>query len=95
MSWKKGIIWTAVGLFLAFAQSFFVSRWLTLGWVIVLSWREDNPWWLIFFVGLVSDLFLVEPLGKGVVLGLGIALAVKLVERLIGWKGEIKLKIKN
>jgi len=82
MSWKKRIIWSSLGFLLVFIDSFFIQRWLGLIWAAVLGWREREPWWLILVVGLISDLFLLEPLGKGVLIYLGIILVVKWLRKI-------------
>ena len=82
MSWKKGIAWVSLGFLLVFIDSIFIQRWLGLIWAAVLGWREREPWRPILIVGLVSDLFLLEPLGKGVLIYLGIVLIVKWLRKI-------------
>ena len=82
MSWKKGIAWVSLGFLLVFIDSIFIQRWLGLIWAAVLGWRERESWWLILVVGLISDLFLLEPLGKGVLIYLGIVLIVKWLRKI-------------
>jgi len=82
MTWRKGIIWGLLGFLLVFIDSIFIQRWLGLAWAAVLGWRERDPWRLILIIGLASDLFLLEPLGKGVLIYLGIVLAIKWLRKI-------------
>ncbi len=105
MTWKKKVIWGLVGAILAFVQSFFLKRWLTLIWVIVLSWKEEefclaersfgSQEQLILIIGLIDDLLLFEPLGKGGLIYLGTALMVKWVKKIMGLGKNFRVKISN
>ena len=104
MTWKRGVAWGLIGLTLIFIQSFFLFRWLGLSWTIIFIWMEDSrspkqgpvqPEWLILFIGLVDDLFLMEPFGKGVLIYLAAALVIRIIKKIMGLGKSVKIKVKN
>lgn len=95
MNGKKFFFWLLLGLTLSFIQSFYLSRLLVSFWVVALSWREDEPWWLILAVGVFDDLLLLEPVGKGVLIYLGLSLVVKWLKGLLGLGKEVNVKVSD
>jgi len=93
MGLKRFLFWVLLGLSLSFLQSFYLSRLLVSFWVIVLSWREDEPWWLILVVGGFDDLLMLEPVGKGALIYLALSLAVKWLRRVLGIGKGLGLKL--
>ena len=93
MDWKKGVVWVVFGLALSFTQAFFISRWLVGLWVIILSWREEEPWWPILAVGTFDDILLLEPVGKGVIFYLVLSLITKWLKRFLGLGKNVRVKV--
>ena len=93
MNWKKFFFWVLLGLTFSFIQSFSLSRLLVALWVVVLSWKENEPWWLILAVGVFDDLLLLEPIGKGVLYYLALSLVVKWLKRLLGLGKKVRVKV--
>jgi len=95
MTSKRFLLWLLSGLALSFIQSFYLSHLLVGFWVIILSWREEEPWWLILVVGVFDDLLQLEPVGKGVLIYLGLSLGVIWLKRLLGLGKKISVKVND
>jgi len=93
MDWKKKLFWTVTGLLLVFFQSFFIINWPAFLWVVLLTWIKPDPWWIVFAIGLVNDLLLVNPSGKSVLIYLGLSLIVIWVKRIFGLGQKLEVKV--
>jgi hypothetical protein len=92
VDWRK-LIFLAVGVGLVILQSFFLALGLTVIWAVVVSWMVDDPWWLLFVIGLVTDVFYLTPLGKTSLILLGLGLAVKYLKSIFGFSESYKMKV--
>lgn len=84
MSFKNIIFWVLLGLVLIFFDSLYLGYWLSFIGVIILSWRQDNPWFAILILGLLSDIFLVKSLGSGVFYFVLVALLARWFKQTLG-----------
>lgn len=95
MAGKQIIIWCLMGLVLIFLQSFFLRRWLVLPLVVVLSWKEDEPWRPILIISLIDDLFLAQTFGKGLIIYLITAFLVRGGKRITGLGKSVRVKVNH
>ncbi len=92
VDWRK-FIYLVVGAGLVIIQSFFLAFGLTVIWAVVISWAVDEPWWLLFTVGLVTDIFYLTPFGRTSLILLGLGLAVKYLKSIFGFSESYKMKV--
>lgn len=90
--WSKSIYFF-VGIILIFVQSFFLALGLTIIWAVVVSWKIDKPWWLLFGIGLLTDIFYLTPWGKTSIILIALGLVAKYLKTVLGFKESYKMKV--
>ncbi len=92
VDWKKiGLLF--VGIFLVIIQSFFLFLGLTIIWALIIGWIIDEPWWLFLVVGLLTDIFYLNPLGKTALILIAVGLITKYLKNILGFRESYKMKV--
>jgi len=89
---NKDLFLLLVGLVIIFSQSLFLVLWPLLILFSLISWQKES-WWLIFLLGLINDLFFLEPLGKTLFLSLPVILIVMLLKKLFSFAKTPKIDL--
>ncbi len=93
MNIGKGVVWFGLGIILVFFQSFFLALGLTIIWAVVVSWKIKEPWWLLFGIGILTDLFYLTPLGKTSLILIAVGLVTKYFKNILGFQESYKMKV--
>ena len=89
MGLKKSLLWFSSGLLIIIAQSFFLTVWPFYFWLLVFNWRQNRVSGLILILGFINDLFLLEPLGKTSLIGLGLFLLTQVLKKVLALSGPV------
>jgi len=80
---RDQVFWFGLGLIASFWASIFLSFWPVAFWLLALAWWERGSLWLVFAIGLIYDLLLLEPLGKTPLIGLLTILLIRAIKRVL------------
>jgi hypothetical protein len=92
VDWAK-IIGVAIGAVLVVFQSFFLSLGLTVIWAVIFSWKIDEPWWSLFGIGLMTDIFYLNPWGKTSLILIAVGLVTKYLKNIFGFRESYKMRV--
>jgi hypothetical protein len=90
---SKNFFWGLIGIAALVIQSFFLSLGLTVIWAFILSWKIEEPWWLLFGLGLLTDIFYLTPLGKTSLIYIGVGLISRYLKTIFGFRESYKMKV--
>ncbi len=93
-NWIK-TVYLIIGIGLVAFQSIFLTIGLTVIWAAAAAWRIEDPWWMLFLIGLITDIFHLSPLGRTSLILIAVGLLVKYFKNILGFSESYKMKLKN